>query len=54
MMDFVDELRPPPLEELLSARVVDCGEPVVVLAKVLEKVLPFSVTTVVTMSTEAL
>jgi hypothetical protein len=31
MIDFVDELKPPPLEELLSAREVDCGEPVVVL-----------------------
>lgn len=31
MIDFVDELRPPPLEELLSAREVDCDEPLVVL-----------------------
>jgi hypothetical protein len=54
MIDFVDELRPPPLEEPLSAREVDCVEPVVVLAYVLAKVLPFSVTTVVTITTVGL
>jgi hypothetical protein len=31
MIDLVDELSPPPLEELLSASEVDCGEPVAVL-----------------------
>ncbi len=54
MMDFVDELKLPPLEEPLSAREVDCGEPVEVLANVLANVLPFSVMTVVTSTTEAL
>jgi len=54
MIDFVEELRPPPLEEPLSAREVDCDEPLVVVANVLAKVLPFSVTTVVSITTEAL
>jgi hypothetical protein len=52
MIDFVDELRPPPLEELLSASDVDCGDPLVVLEYMLEKVLPFSVMTVVISTTE--
>jgi hypothetical protein len=43
IIPFVVEERPPPLEELLSARDVDWGVPVEVLEKVVAKVFPSEV-----------